>query len=145
MGTKIKVTEEQFVEAVQSGMSANDICEKFDITENTVRAYCRRYKVGTIGERRKKAVFDDEYIVEELKKGTDHGIIAEHFNVARGTLNHYIRENNLNPNGVRRKATCEEVIERELAKVKRAEPPKKPFKDVVKGQRVVDVSCLYGI
>lgn len=145
MGTKIKVTEEQFVKAVQSGMSANDICEKFDITANTVRAYCRRYKVGTIGERRKKAVFDDEYIVEELKKGTDHGIIAEHFNVARGTLNHYIREKNLNPNGVRRKEKSKETEEHDLTNVKRAEPPKKPFKTVIQGQKYVDVSCLYGI
>lgn len=70
--SKMKITKEEFINAVESGMCAKDITRTYGITPNTVKAYCQKYGLrlttGVQGRRKTVVIDDDEYIIAELKK-----------------------------------------------------------------------------
>lgn len=148
MARKAKITKEQLVAELESGLCQADIARKYDVSPNTIRQYIIRWKIREYSPRRLKQIqsmaLDKKEIERLFNEGYSRKEIAEKMGTTSTTVCKIIRMNGIDPNQ-RRRGITEERAAVDLSKVKFAEPPKKPFRDVVQGQRVLDVSCLFGL
>lgn len=151
MPRKTSITKELFIQEKNNGLSEEEIAEKYGVLRKTLHQYELNWGLREYSEAHKKRMkafnIDKEEVRKMLNEGHSRHSIAVHFNVTFSTINKMIIAYDLDASGKRRHFGDSLKIEEDFLKgnVKFAEPPKKPFKDVVKGQKVIDVSCLYGL